>query len=270
MRGFLLALGLLLSPVMLFGAVIWQDTFDYTASQDLAAASTDWSIYNGTTGGVSTEAGSLSYSDPDYGIATAGGKVRLGAGNADYESVNYLVNATEVYWSMLINVTTPKGPNSNSYLAGFRDGTTHIGRIYGDNNGDDTQVRFSIGYNETAANTDFTDWANINTTHLLVGHYQTLGANTQIDLWLNPDLTTPGAAGSTWTETGATATLNKYFLRQGGYWDNGSSNWAADNIVLGTTWADVTGAAVIPEPAALSLMGLAGLLVALYSLNRRS
>ena len=88
------------------------------------------------------------------------------------------------------------------------------------------------------------------------------GTESAVTLWVNPVLGDEISSG-----TGATGTINNNVawtgistpVYTGVSGDPG--NWVAD-VRVGTTFADVTPFAAIPEPAALAFFGLAGLVLA--------
>jgi hypothetical protein len=75
-----------------------------------------------------------------------------------------------------------------------------------------------------------------------------------IDLWVNPDLVTPGAAGYSGTCSLTGLDTVQFFVKN----EAASENYAWDEIRVGTTYADVT--PYIPEPA-FGIFALLGALV---------
>ena len=91
---------------------------------------------------------------------------------------------------------------------------------------------------------------SVGTTYLVVLGYDFGAANNNMSLWVNP---TPGGSMPLATltlnsTTKATSIDNVGFKSQAT-----TGQFLIDNLLVGTTWADVT---PVPEPAAFALAGL--------------
>jgi len=129
-----------------------------------------------------------------------------------------------------------------------------------------------IGTGEGNANATGATFA-ANTTHLLVGHFFTQGSTDMLELFVNPDIGGPTPAATLalndpddgFVANNASFPVDQVSLysETGG---NVNPNFIFDELRLGMSFADVTPVAqvqepdapVVPEPATVGLVALAG------------
>ena len=167
------------------------------------------------------------------------------------------VSSGQVYYSFLLDMTAlPSSTGSGTYLTALNaaganpNGSSDAVDIYINNSGVMTMKSKGVS---ASANTTL----SLDTTYLVVLEYD-FGANLS-SIYVNPDSSTFGAASA----PAAFATATPAVGAITGLGDLGfkaqtsstSGTFLVDNILVGTTWADVTPAAV-PEPSTIALAGL--------------
>ena len=236
-----------------------QEGFNYTAGDALGSSGT-WS---GGNSGMTIGNGNLTYP----GLGDLGGNDFSMAWGSAGSIINSFsaVSSGQIYYSFLLNMTT--GSGGNSYLTALNPGTTTPGgssdavNIYIDSNNSQALRLRTSGQSEFSSGSSPT--LSLNTTYLIVLGYDFDTATAS--LWLNP---TPGDAQPTATEsiTGGgvvTSIANVGFKSQ-----TVAGDFLIDNILIGTTWADVTPTTIVPEPSTLALAGL-GIFGLIASMRRR-
>jgi hypothetical protein len=207
--------------------------------------STAWT---GTASGLTIGSGHLTYS----GLTDLGGNELSIANGTSGTSINTFANQTsgQVYFSFLFDPTVADG--ANDYFIALNPGTTAPGgsgdaiNAYSYKSGT-IEVRGSPDSASAGTGTALT----LNTTYLIVEEID-LTAETG-SLWVDPDSSTFGGATAptaTATITGLTATSvdDVGFKAQAT-----TGDFLVGNLLVGTTWADVT---PTPEPSTLALAGL--------------
>ncbi len=233
---------------------LFSEAFNYNTGGLQNNANPGGSTWTGGNSGLNIVSGNLTYA----GLADQGGNELQISNGAAGSSVITFANQTsgQVYYSFLFNPTIVNG--ANNYFTAMNPSTT------APNGGSDAidAYFYSTGKIELRANagaaTAGTGAAlTLGTTYLIVEEID-LSAKTA-SLWINPNSSTFGgtAPAVTASLTGITATAvdNVGFKAQ-----TGTGTFLVDNLLIGTTWADVTPA---PEPSTLALAGLSMLGLAL-------
>jgi len=179
--------------------------------------------------------------------------------------------STVVYYSLAFQVTDLTGlAAGGGYMAGFNNSA-------GQQSGNPTVIAgrlnikasgsgFNIGVSKASDSTAVYDAVDhpLNTTQFVVVKYQ-FGAAATVDdsvtIWINPSSSTFGGAdpaGGITNTAGADITadlIRSFLLRQGNTTATQTPAVIADELRIGTTFADVT---PVPEPSVIGLSALAG------------
>jgi PEP-CTERM motif len=230
--------------------LLFSEAFNYDAAVGLGGQvnpgnNTAWSS---AASGLSIGSGNLTYSGlPDQG----GNELSIVNGSAT-TSINTYANQTsgQVYYSFLLDVITTNA--SNAYITSLNPGTTPPGGsadalavyLYQNN---------TLGIRTAGASTTHPATLSLDTTYFVVVDYD-FTANTGsggVNLWLNPvpGGSQPAPTASLAGNGSVTAIDDVGFKAQ----STASGNFLIDNLLIGTTWADVT---PTPEPSTLALAGL--------------
>ncbi|HKW28644.1 MAG TPA: PEP-CTERM sorting domain-containing protein [Verrucomicrobiae bacterium] len=231
--------------------LLFSEAFNYTApgalqNQVNPGNSATWT---GGNSGLTIASGNLTYA----GLADQGGnELSIANGTAGSSEIQFANQTSgQIYYSFLFN---PSVVNSgNNYFTAMNPGTSTP------NGGSDaidayyySTGKIELRGNAQAATAGTGPVLTLNTTYLIVEMID-LTAHTA-SLWVNPDSSTFGNTAPTATATlsGLTATAidNVGFKAQ-----SGTGAFLVDNLLIGTTWADVTPAGV-PEPSTFALAGL--------------
>lgn len=216
---------------------------------------------NGWTANAALDvvAGGHSYSNGD--IVINGGTKHIAAtgqflplGNKDFTS-----QSGDVWFSLTYSATGPAGDRSWMYVGTDAAISTGQKAVIGDQNdgGYSLQAAYRNGSTQVASGHVAAPAAS---PFFLVARFWKSGTHgvnyDQVNLWVNPDSATLGTAHATAIrDVTLTEGIDIFGLSTGG---TGSFEW--DNILVGTTQADVLDVYVIPEPSTLMLVSIAGLL----------
>lgn len=242
--------------------LLFSEAFDYTSGTGLPGSvnpgnSTAWSTGNSAL--LAIGSGNLTYA----GLADLGGNMLVVSNGSASSSVNTFVNQTSgtVFYSFLFNPTA--ADSANNYITAMNPttgapngGSDAIDMYYYT----DGHLRLRASPGSATAGTSAT--LTLNTTYLIVLGLDFNAATAS--MWINP---TPGAAmptaDATISSIGATAVADVGFKSQSA----AGGPYLIDNLRIGTTWEDVTPAAV-PEPSTL-VLAAAGFGFMLTMIRRR-
>jgi hypothetical protein len=249
--------------------LLFSDGFAYTTPGNLGGnvnpgTGNAWTAGNSAmtiAGGNLMYTGLQDLGGNELSMAWGGG----GAGSIETPYAN--VTSGNLYYSFLIDVTT--APGANSYLTSLNPG------VATPNGSSDALAvyassvtgggAFKIGVRTSGSSTVLASTTlNLNQTYLMVAEYS-FGSQ-MASVFIDPIAggSQPGTADATATSvTAVTAIDDVGFKVQ----STPAGNFLLDNLLIGTTWADVTPTAA-PEPSALALAGLG--LLGLASRFRRA
>ncbi|HEX3100232.1 MAG TPA: CHRD domain-containing protein, partial [Pyrinomonadaceae bacterium] len=230
-------------------ASLFVDNFTYSG----ALTNNGWAAHSGAgTSALSTTTGLTFAGYPGSGTGNA-----VLVGNAGGEDDSMLLSAPQtangtVYYSLLVNVNDAATDKTGDYFfhIGTRASTTSFvsfaarlfARIVGGN------VNFGISNGSATPVYGTTNFSR-NTTYLVIVKYTlNTSGNDPVSLWVIPAAsgvpTTEAAAGTpeaTETTTTGQDVIDALAIRQGS--NATSTQEVVDGIRVGTTWADITGAA---------------------------
>jgi hypothetical protein len=242
--------------------VLFNDGFNYAVgglnASDVSPAGASGNAWSSGSSHITVVSGDLTYS----GLQDLGGNELQDVWGVSAGSVvnTYTAQTSgSIFYSFLLNVTT--APSASTYLTALNPGT-------GAPNGssDALQVNmgpaaggFVIGLRTAGASiTSDSAVLSLDTTYLVVAEY-TFGGLGSASLYLDP---VAGAgqptAAVTLAGNGTVTSIADVGFKAQTTPTTGTS--LIDNLIIGTTWADVTPTAS-PEPSTLALAGL-GLLAA--------
>jgi hypothetical protein len=223
--------------------------------------------------------GSLSYS----GLAASSGNALALGGIGDDPILMFAgrTNGT-IYYSFLLQITNlgslTAADSSAKRIAGFTrtDGiSTTFDNTYARLGSTTSNFNLGLGFG-TSANGGWGGDLALHTTHLVVGSYtiKSGAANDEVRLWINPSslggaepahtlqFTNYSGAGPSDVGINTGQGIGRFYLFQPTTVADAPGGWIFDELRVGTTWADVTPTAVVPEPSAGLLLLLSGALVA--------
>ncbi|HUI05422.1 MAG TPA: PEP-CTERM sorting domain-containing protein [Verrucomicrobiae bacterium] len=274
-RGLTRSFGVLLvASVSLFflqsanAVLLFSEAFNYTSGTGLPGSTnpgntTAWSSGNSTRFAIGS--GNLTYAGL-ADLSPSGNDLVLGNGSAS-STINTFTPQTsgQIYYSFLFNPTAVNG--GNQYFTALNPGTTAPG---GSGDAIDayyyTDGKIYLRANAQGATAGTGSALTLGQTYLIVEMVD-LTAKTA-SLWIDPDSSTfgdtaPTAAASLSSIT-ATSVANVGFKSQ----STAGGPYTIDTLRIGTTWADVTPAVVVPEPSSLALAA-AGIGLMLGMIRRR-
>ena len=245
----------------LHATVLFEDGFNYAVgglnASDVSPTGTSGNAWSSGSSRITVVSGNLTYN----GLQDLGGNSVQDIWNGSAGSVvnTYTAQTSgNVYYSFLLNCTA--APSTSIYLTSLNPGTgapngsTDALQIdVGPNAGGGFQVGLrTAGASVTLAPTVL----SLNTTYLIVAEFSFGGTGTA-SLFLNPTVGgTQPTADVTLTGNGTvTSIADLGFKAQSSTTATGT--FLIDDTRVGTTWADVTPIAAVPEPSPLAMAGLA-------------
>src|SRR5579859_2924970 len=235
--------------------LLFSEAFNYTSGTTLVPNTnpSTGNAWNTGNAGLTIASGNLTYA----GLADQGGNELQIANGAAGSAYTTFANQTsgQVYYSFLFNPTAVD--SANNYFTAMNPGTSTP------NGGSDAidayyyaSGKIELRANALAATAGTGPVLTLNTTHLIVEMID-LTAHTA-SLWVDPDSSTFGLTAPTATATlsGTSATITS--IDDVGFKTQTAAGgpYLIDNLLIGTTWADVTPASAVPEPASFALAGL--------------
>jgi PEP-CTERM motif len=245
--------------------LLFSEAFNYNSGVNLGGQinpgnSTAWSGGNAV---LSIGSGNLTYP----GLQDQGGNDLIytsGTASSTTYNTYSAVTSGSVYFSFLIDATTL--PTANNYLMALNPGTSTPGgssdalSLYVGASG----TGYKIGVRTTGGGTGAayaSDVLALNSSYFIVAEL-TLGSPNTVSLFFDPTPggSQPGTPDSTQTTSTAIASVDDIGFKAQS--SAAAGDYAIDNLLIGTAWADVTPVAV-PEPASFGFIG-AGLIAAVY------
>lgn len=250
------------------GALLLQENFNDRTVGDLNGQ-------NGWTANSALDvaAGGLSYSNGD--ITIAGGTqhaVWSGANIQPLGSKGFASQAGEVWFSLTLNVSATD-TSSRFWFYVSDDPALNYSGVVGQINSGSTALL--AGYR--ASTSQFTSGntsLSVGNTLFIVGRFSqtgtsaTVGDYDKMEMWVNPDSTTLGVAltATNVAGSGINTGIDTFALTALGT----GSTVLWDNLLVGTTQADVLDVYAIPEPSTYAVFGgFAALGLAIVARRRR-
>jgi hypothetical protein len=241
--------------------LLFSDGFNYPSPGNLGGSINPGNSVAWTGGNNLTIAGgNLTYS----GLQDLGGNELSIVNGSAGSGINTFANTTSgsIYYSFLLDCTA--APTGNSYLTSLNPGTTPPGgsgdalSVYIYSNA--TGYRLGIRTGGAAAVTTPTGSPLlVGSTYLVVAQYDFTAKLATLYLNSTPGGIQPVADLSLAPTTAPSAIADVGFKSQA----TAGASYLLDNVLVGTTWADVTPVGV-PEPATFGIagLGLLGLILA--------
>jgi len=224
---------------------------------------TDLNGKNGWTANAAVDvvSGGLSYSNETFTIAGGTKSVQSAATAAPLANTTFTSQTGEVWMSFTLLVKSSINGDRYWFSLGSNSNiNTGFNGTVGNTNTGDKKLGAEARTNSSAA-PGTTNAFSDNQIILLVarvysdGTASTPAAFNHVDLWINPASTTLGAANSSGIQaTSAVTSINSFALTA--LTNSGSGptlQW--DNLLIGTTQADVLNVYAIPEPSTYAALG---------------
>jgi hypothetical protein len=243
--------------------LLFSDSFNYTAGTDLGGNVNPGNsiAWTGTSTNLAIGSGSLTYA----GLTTAPGNELSILNVTSGTSVNTFANQTsgQVYFSYLFDPTVVDG--ANDYLIALNPGTTAPGGSGDVVNGYSYKSGlFEVRGAAASASAGTGTALTLGTTYLIVEEID-LTADTA-SLWVDPSSSSFGGTAPTATATITGLTPGESVDDVGFKAQATTGDFYVGNLLVGTTWADVT---PTPEPTTIALSGLGMLGLVLARRMRR-
>jgi hypothetical protein len=231
-------------------ALLFSEAFNYTPAALQSQVNPSTAVWTGGNSGLTIVSGNLTYA----GLADQGGnELQIANGSSGSSEIQFANQTSgQIYYSFLFDPTAVD--SANNYFTAMNPGTATPN---GSSDAIDAYY-YAAGKIEVrgaaqSATAGTGTALSLNTTHLIVEEID-LTAKTA-SLWVDPDSSTFG--GTAPTATASLSGLTATAIDDVGVKAQSAAGgpYLVDNLLIGTTWADVTPSAV-PEPATLALAGL--------------
>lgn len=232
-------------------ASLFSDNFNTYADGSLTTVSGGiWANHSGTTNQVDVQSGAVNLTateSEDVNAQITGGPYTSGL----------------LYYSLTVNFSVLPAV-AGGYFAHFKDATTAglRARLFATTNGAAPGFyRLGINNGSTPISATFSTDLSLGSAYQAVVRYDAgLVATT---LWVNPTLETDPSV--TATDVVTSLPITSIALRQSTASGSGMGTLTVDNVLVGTSFADVV---PVPEPSSIMLVSLGGLL-GLFRLRRK-
>ncbi len=222
----------------------------------------DWTANSGTTGTAwVTNSTGLTYSDGTSNLVVSSGSMfdNSSSGDGNRWRRNFAIpggawGTSETWFSFLTDRTDSSTTTTQPWTFRLQQDNNTLAQIRNISAATDGWEIANSGGAQQASTTAFSEVAAV----FIVGRVTHVSGSDLLELWFNPNLTTPGTAT-------ISATFQDFSALNGFSFETGSTTTGRfDEIRFGTSFADV---APIPEPTTCAL--LAGSLTALMVFRRR-
>jgi hypothetical protein len=230
--------------------LLFSDGFNYNSGSALGGQINpgNSATWTGGNAGLTVGSGNLTYA----GLQDLGGnELSISNGSPGSTEIQFANQTSgQIYYSFLFNPTAVD--SANNYFTAMNPGTTTPG---GSADAIDAYYyasgKIELRANAQSATAGTGPVLTLNTTYLIVEEID-LTAKTA-SLWVNPDSSTFG--GTAPTATASLSSLTATAIDDVGFKTQTAAGgpYLVDNLLIGTTWADVT---PVPEPASFALAGL--------------
>lgn len=232
--------------------LLFSEAFNYNPGALQSQVNPSTAVWTGGNSGLTIVSGNLTYA----GLADQGGnELQIANGSSGSSEIQFANQTSgQIYYSFLFDPTAVD--SANNYFTAMNPGTATP------NGGSDAidayyyaAGKIEVRANAASATAGTGPVLTLGTTYLIVEMLD-LSAHTA-SLWVDPDSSTFGGTAPTATATisGTSATITAIddvgFKTQNG----AGGPYLVDNLLIGTTWADVT-PSVVPEPCTFALAGL--------------
>jgi hypothetical protein len=229
--------------------LLFSEAFNYNPGALQNQVNPSTAVWTGGNSGLSIVSGNLTYA----GLANQGGnELQISQGSAGTSIIQFANQTSgQIYYSFLFNASA--ADSANNYFTALNPGTaTPSGSTDAIDAYYYSSGKVYLRANAAAATGGTGTALTLGTTYLIVEEID-LTAKTA-SLWIDPSSGTFGGTAPTATATiavtTATAIDNVGFKAQ----TAAGGPYLVDNLLIGTTWADVT--VPVPEPATFALAGL--------------
>lgn len=245
----------ILAAAQAHATLLASDTFSYS----------DGNLAGNSPGGITGTNAWATFSGSGTDISVSGGRAVVNSANSPDDGLAFGGTHTNdiLYGSAVIDFTTLP-TTTGAYVAMFRqDGSTfYVGKLWAQAFGDGG-VKLGVSASSNLVSATWATSLSLNTDYNIAWKIDQSVSNAVMSLWVNPvdESSTSISSGALFDDHSTFHdNLNSFALRQ----NSGGGVYQIDNLLIGTTFADV-----VPEPSTVALVG-AGLIGMLAMRRRRS